>query len=162
MHTLWVTLLTTGLSVILAACSPPGSDPTKVDLADLVGLWNSSEKMGPKTDVVYTRVSSDGAIIEYDFDGDDVDQGLNCYQIDSGHIRQLQGNRFLVTADMHAIEQFEVELELLDAGNALKIYFIDSNDIDADNDRTETYKSQIWTRESDATMLDKEPSCQQR
>ena len=162
MHTLWITLLTTGLSVFLTACSPPSSDPTKVDLVDLVGLWNSSEKVGLKTDIVYTRVSSDGAIIEYDYDGDDVDQGLSCYQIDSGHIKQLQGNRFLVTADMHAIEQFEVELELLDAGNALKIYFIDSNDIDTDGDRTETYKSQIWTRESDATILDEEPSCQQR
>ena len=108
---------------------------------------------------MYTRISSAGGIIEYDYDGDEVDQGLSCYQIDTGHVKALQGSRFLVTTDMHASAQFEVELELLDAGNALKIYFIDSNDIDGDGDRAETYESQIWTRESDATILNNEPTC---
>lgn len=137
----------------ISACSQTGSDPTRVELSNLVGLWDSSEKEGAKTDVIYTRVTSDGAIIEYDFDGDDVDNGLKCYQIDTGHLKNVTANRFRIVADMHANEQFEVEFELLDAGHALKIYFLDKND------PAKTLKSQIWTRVADETFLDSEPSC---
>jgi len=122
-------------------------------MSDLIGLWNSSENVGAKTDVIYTRITSDGSIIEYDFDGDEVDNGLQCYQIDSGLVEKIGANRFLVTADMHVNKQFEVELELLDAGNALKVYFSDPDDASI------TLKSQIWTRVADETLLDNEPSC---
>ena len=141
------------LLISISACSPTGSDSTHVEMSDLTGLWNSSENKGGKTDVIYTRVTSDGSIIEYDFDGDEVDDGLKCYHIDSGSIKDIGANRFLVTADMHAKKQFEVELELLDAGNALKIYFPDPDD------RSITLKSQIWTRVADEALLDDEPSC---
>jgi len=122
-------------------------------LGDLVGLWNSSEREGDKTDTIYTRVTSDGAIIEYDYDGDEVDKGLSCYQIVTGSLEKLSSNRYLVNVDMHDNKQFEVELELLDAGQALKIYFMDKET------PSKTLKSQIWTRESDASILDNEPSC---
>ena len=139
------------LSVI--ACSPTGNNSTQVEMNDLVGLWNSSEKKGAEIDVIYTRITSDGSIVEYDFDGDAVDDGLMCYQIDSGSVKSIGANHFLVTADMHANKQFEVELELLDAGNALKIYFLDPDD------PAVTQKSQIWTRVADERLLDNEPSC---
>jgi len=137
----------------ISACSPTGSNSTQVEMSDLIGLWNSSENTGAKTDVIYTRITSDGSIIEYDFDGDEVDNGLQCYQIDSGLVEKIGANRFLVTADMHVNKQFEVELELLDAGNALKVYFSDPDDASI------TLKSQIWTRVADETLLDNEPSC---
>ena len=137
----------------ITACSQTGNDPTLVEMSDLIGLWDSSEKQGADTDIIYTRVSSDGSIIEYDFDGDDIDKGLNCYQINSGSVKNIGLNHFLVTADMHEKKEFQVELELLDAGHALKIYFMD------ENDPAKTVKSQIWTRIADETMLDKEPSC---
>jgi len=139
--------------LLINACSPTGSNSTQVEMSDLVGLWNSSENKGTKTDVIYTRVTSDGSIIEYDFDGDDVDQGLNCYLVGSGSVKPLEGNHYLVTADMHANKQFEVELELLDAGNALKIYFLDKDD------PARTIKSQIWTRVANEALLDNEPTC---
>ena len=135
------------------ACSPTGNNSTQVEMSDLVGLWNSSEKKGAKTDLIYTRITSDGSIIEYDFDGDEVDRGLECYQVDSGSVKSLGKNHFLVTAEMHTNKQFEVELELLDAGNALKIYFLDPDD------PAVTQKSQIWTRVADERLLDNEPSC---
>lgn len=145
------------VSILIIACSPTGSDATRVELSDLVGMWNSSENHGANSDVIYTRITNDGGIIEYDFDGDEVDLGLNCYQIESGSVKPLAAplaaNRFLVTADMHADKQFEVEVELLDNGHALKIYFLDSDN------PANTVKSQIWTRESDASILDNEPSC---
>ena len=141
------------IMLLISACSPTGGNLTQVEMSDLVGLWNSSEKEGVKTDVIYTRVTSDGSIIEYDFDGDEVDSGLSCYHVDSGSVKSLGKNHFLVTADMHANKQFEVELELLDAGNALKIYFLDPDD------PAITLKSQIWTRVADERLLDNEPSC---
>jgi len=144
------TLLT--VSLLTLSCSPT-NDGVTVSLDDLVGLWNSSENVDGKIDTIYTRVTSDGAIIEYDFDGDDVDQGLSCYQVVTGSVKAMSGNRFMVDVDMHENKQFEVELELLDAGQALKIYFMDKET------PTKTLKSQIWTRESDPSILDKEPSC---
>jgi len=149
------------LFVLTTACSPTGSDPTHVEMSDLVGLWNSSENSGLHKDIMYTRITSNGDIIEYDFDGDEVDQGLNCYQIDTGSVKNIDANRFLIKADMHANKQFEVELELLDDGHALKIYFLDSDDLDGDYDPGEAIKSQIWTRISDESLLDNEPSCKQ-
>ncbi len=142
--------------VLIIACSPMGNDPTQVELSDLVGLWDSSENKGTKTDLIYTRVTSEGAIIEYDFDGDEVDAGLKCYQVDTGSLSNITANRFLVTTDMHAGKKFEVEIELLDAGNALKIYFLD------ENDPGKTLQSQIWTRVTDESLLDDEPSCKNR
>lgn len=140
------------LLVIIVACSAT-DDPTHVEMSDLVGLWNSSENIGTKTDLIYTRVTSTGGIIEYDFDGDEVDEGLKCYHVDTGALKNITANRFLVTTDMHAGRQFEVELELLDAGNALKVYYLDSDD------PARTIKSEIWTRVADETLLDVEPSC---
>lgn len=140
---------------VITSCSPASTDPTQLEITDLVGLWNSSENQAGKIDVIYTRITSDGSIIEYDFDGDEVDAGLDCYQIVSGSVKKLEGNRFLVTADMHENKQFEVELELLDAGYALKILFLDKHD------PTIALKSQIWTRVANNNLLDNEPSCTQ-
>lgn len=145
--------------VLTIACSPTDGGSGHVEISDLVGLWNSSENFGSQKDVMYTRISSNGDIIEYDFDGDEVDQGLNCYLINSGSLKHIDANHFLVTADMHENKQFEVELELLDNGHVLKIYFLDSNDLDGDNNRTETLKSQIWTRMKNDEILLMEPSC---
>lgn len=155
-------LLCVLMAVILAACSPAPTDPTKVELSDLTGLWNSSENSQLQKDIMYTRITSDGGIIEYDFDGDRADRGLKCYQIDSGTIHKIVNNRFLVTADMHANSHYEVELELLDNGYALKVYFLDSDDMDGDGNLAETVASQIWTRVPDTSFLDSEPSCKQR
>ena len=139
--------------ISISACSPTGSNSTQVEMSDLIGLWNSSENKDAKTDVIYTRVSSDGSIIEYDFDGDEVDNGLNCYQIVSGSVKNIGANHFMVSVDMHANKQFEVELELLDAGNALNIVFLHPEN------STLALESQIWTRIADETLLDDEPSC---
>ena len=140
-------------AMLIMACSPKGADPTQVELPDLVGLWDSSEKKGAQTDLIYTRVTSDGAIIEYDFDGDEVDAGLKCYQVDTGALSNITDNRFLVTTDMHADKKFEVELEWLDAGHALKVYFLDKKEPE------KISKSQIWTRVADESILENEPPC---
>ena len=141
------------IMISISACSPTGSNSRQVEISDLTGLWNSSENAGAKIDVIYTRVTSDGSIIEYDYDGDEADDGLKCYQVDSGSVKNIGANRFLVTAELHANKQFEVEMELLDAGNALKIVFLDPDDPSI------ILKSQTWTRVANEALLDDEPSC---
>jgi len=127
----------------LQACTPASQEPEEITIEDLTGLWNSSVN----ADVMYTRIDSNGDIIEYDFDGDAVDKGLNCYHIVSGTVKKIQGNQFLVSVDMFENESFSVELEMLDAGHALKVYFLDDG------------ASQIWTRMSTDSILENEPAC---
>jgi len=154
------------LALLLTAmlgCSSSENGATQnaqVTISNLVGLWNSSEKHGANTDVMYTRISSTGDIIEYDFDGDDVDQGLNCYHINSGKIIPIKDNIFTVTTDMHKGQTFEVELELLDAGHALKIVFLrEVGSVDGGEHQVESMSSQIWTRMRNSSVLENEPSC---
>ena len=146
----------------------------QVTISNLVGLWDSSERKAGKVDVIYTRVSSTGDIIEYDFDGDESDKGLNCYQVNTGKIIPVEDNFFIVTSDMHAEKEFNVELELLDAGHALKIYFLNNENGAAPADdasdsvaqkhimSSHTRSSQIWTRMRSSSVLNKEPSCSQK
>ena len=56
--------------IFITACSPPSSDPTHVEMSDLIGLWDSSENKAGKTDVIYNRITRDGAILENDFDAE--------------------------------------------------------------------------------------------
>ena len=44
--------------------------------------------------------------------------------------------------------------------NEEQITFFDSEDLGADRNHTEATRSQIWTRESDVSILDNEPSCE--
>jgi hypothetical protein len=165
------------LLTTMLGCSSNENETTKstqVTISNLVGLWNSSEKQGAKTVVMYTRISSTGDIIEYDFDGDEVDKGLNCYHINSGKIIPIKNNIFTITTDMHKGQTFEVELELLDAGHALKIVFLkelvsknrtaskdglDAADVDVGKRQVESISSQIWTRMRNSSVLQNEPSC---
>jgi len=170
------------LTSVMLSCSSNENESVKnnqVTISNLVGLWNSSEKNGAKMDVMYTRISSTGDIIEYDFDGDEVDQGLNCYHINSGKIISLKDNLFTITTDMHNGQTFEIELEILDAGHALKIIFLkgagskggvlsgrdvedNSSDESGSGESTgagELMSSQIWTRMRNSSVLENEPSC---
>ena len=140
------------LALFLAACTPTGS-VSKITLPDIAGLWNSSVRQGGQVDIIYTRINRNGDIIEYDYDGDSADRGLPCYVIETGVIRRMRDNRFLVTDDVHEDLWFEVVLEMLDNDNALQVNFIDPDD------PAKIQQSQIWTREADASILDNEPAC---
>ncbi|HHO59530.1 MAG TPA: hypothetical protein ENJ64_04755, partial [Thiotrichales bacterium] len=65
---------------------------------------------------MYTRITPGGDIIEYDYDGDAADRGLDCYAVETGIVRHLDGNVFLVSAEMHDAMAFKVQLTLLDEG----------------------------------------------
>ena len=88
------------LLTMLIACNSSEDEIKHVNISNLVGLWDSSEKDGAKTDVMYTRISSTGEIIEYDYDGDELDKGLSCYQINTGKIIPIKENFFRITNDM--------------------------------------------------------------
>lgn len=137
----------------LLACSAKDNADTEVEMSDLVGLWNSSETVSGKTDVIYTRISSQGDIVEYDFDGDEVDRGLNCYQINSGSVKHIEKNRFLVTSDLHENKQFAVELALLEDGQAIAVTFSETDGHEAGA------VTQTWRREFDVILPYNEPLC---
>ncbi len=139
--------------LLMSACSQSGNGSNQVEIEHLIGLWNSSENKSGKSDIIYTRISSDSTIVEYDFDGDAFDQGLECYQVNTGSLKAVGANRFLVKADMHNDKQFMVELELLDAGHALIINFL------GEKKPRIILKSQIWTKMADDNFLENEPSC---
>ena len=151
------------LLTMLVACNSSEDEIQHVTISNLVGLWDSSEKNEAKTDVMYTRISSTGDIIEYDYDGDELDKGLNCYQINTGKIIPIKESFFLITNDMQKDQKFEVELELLDSGHALKIYFLGSSDESAQSSDGKNIKSsQIWTRMRNSSALDNESSCSEK
>ena len=127
----------------MTACSPAGNEVTDVKIFNLVGLWNSSEKGGSKVDVMYTRISSNGDIIEYDFDGDEIDQGLQCYQVNIGNMRHIDASRYQIIIDIQDNKVFEVDLEVLDAGHALQVSFIGSKDSENVEHQQEIAKSQM-------------------
>ncbi len=146
-------LLLVALILPLAACTPAG-DVSTITLPDIAGLWDSSVRLGTRTDVIYTRISHNGDIVEYDYDGDAVDQGLHCYVIETGAIKRMSDNRFLVSDDMHEGNWFEIRLTMLDKGHIMKVDFIDPKD------PATIRQSQIWVREADTSILDNEPACQ--
>ena len=71
------------LTLVLAGCGAEdsGRDAT---LEDLVGTWDTSEKIGQEIDELYFIVKDDGATIDFDYFGDSYDQGDNCYSKEEG------------------------------------------------------------------------------
>lgn len=65
---------------------------SNVTLSDVVGIWDS----GVGNDEVYSVIKSDGSLIDYDYQGDSVDMGDNCYVKDEGTIQDMGNGQFLL------------------------------------------------------------------
>lgn len=63
-----------------------------VTLDDIVGVWDS----GFGNDELYTVIKSNGTYIDYDYLGDSVDMGENCYEKDEGTIQDYGNGQFLL------------------------------------------------------------------
>ncbi|UDL06949.1 hypothetical protein [Marinobacter sp. CA1] len=59
-------------------------------LADITGVWDS----GAGNDEVYTVFKGDGTYVSYDYMGDAVDMGSNCYEIESDTLTDLGNGQF--------------------------------------------------------------------
>lgn len=66
------------------------SGTSNVTLPDMVGVWDSS--FG--NDENYTKFEAGGSYVDFDYQGDAVDMGQNCYEVSSGTIEDLGNGRF--------------------------------------------------------------------
>lgn len=118
------------------------------------GLWDSSVIRGDKTDVMYTRITANGDIVEYDYDGDAVDKGLDCYTVETGQLISQAANTFRVSVDMHKNKVLNIRLTLLDDKQRLQVEFLVIK-----NEEISVTRREIWKRVEDKTFLDTEPTC---
>ncbi len=152
--------------VLVSACSPDCCHQEK-PLSKYAGLWDSSVRKAEGVDRIYTRIATNGDTIEYDFDGDSVDKGLDCYTVETGSIQQDTDNYFIVKADMHEHVEFKVALRLLDAGKQLKVTYLQpvstgSGDFAGSSSAGFVPYAQVWTRVVDDRFSQNEPSCKNR
>lgn len=75
---------------------PTGTSP---ELQAIAGLWNNSvaQSDGGAIDVFYLEITAAGAWNNFDYRGDNVDQGANCYVLNTGQISSRSGSAYRVT-----------------------------------------------------------------
>jgi len=141
-----------------ACCGPEDEEVDSVGkIEDFVGLWNSSTNSEAGEDIIYTRIMHNGDIIEYDFDGDSIDKGMDCYTVETGYLYQLFENVFMVEVDMHQDIHFKIALKLLNQGRQLEVYHLQP--IADNSDASFTPYAEIWRRVDNDIFLNEEPTC---
>ena len=120
-----------------------GANPGDGDVSEIAGLYDASYQENGLTDVIYVGVTADGAWTEYDYDGDEYDQGENCYFITGGRVRRLEGNTYLVSyTGEDAPGEGDVGM-LTRTADGLFIEYVDRFDEDGDGDTEETL-TELW------------------
>ncbi|MCP4323505.1 MAG: hypothetical protein GY787_16975 [Alteromonadales bacterium] len=96
-------LVLTISSLFLVACGGNGgsdsSQKSNIDepsLSDISGIWDESETIDEKVDVIYSVIKDHGELILYDYDGDSYHNGDDCYYKYSFTITDLGGGAFEV------------------------------------------------------------------
>jgi hypothetical protein len=92
-------------------------------LADLVGVWDS----GFGDDEIYTVFKSDGTYVDYDYMGDSVDMGQNCYEVEESTITDLGNGQFRIGNDRFGTFYFAGNSLAFEAPEA--IYFLDTTTV---------------------------------
>jgi len=81
--------------VLLAGC---GSDDqgTPAALDDIVGVWDQSESYGQTFDEWYFVIRENGELVDYDYQGDSVDMGENCYESETVQLTDEGKGNFII------------------------------------------------------------------
>ena len=124
----------------------PGVDPgigAPADTRAIAGLYDVSEVDEGLLDVLYLEIASDGGFTVYDYDGDDFDQGDNCYFAETGRFESLGGDRYRVfpAGDEGVVVDADAEtndVELVRSSDGLRVSYVDTFDEDEDGDTAET------------------------
>lgn len=96
--------LTLAASIVVAACGSGGSDSNSdndINLVDITDTFQVILDVEPDN-VSYTIVKADGTYTDYDFQGDSVNNGNNCYVITGGVIRDIGKSEFALLDDSGA------------------------------------------------------------
>jgi hypothetical protein len=91
-----------------------------VTLADITGVWDS----GVGDDEVYTVLKADGTYISYDYMGDAVDMGANCYDVETDSITDLGSGQFRLGEDRFGTFYFSGDSLAFEAPEGT--YFLES------------------------------------
>jgi len=119
------------LSLLLAACGSSGegsnenviSSDSTPSLFEISGVWDASEVRGQLIDVRYLVIYSGGFIATFDYEGDSVDQGENCYRRTIDKIADHGFGDFEITSELEG--KYFIKAEL--SGNELTL--IDVNEV---------------------------------
>lgn len=161
------------VSSFISACSGSGTgtgssapedhhDPMSgLSLADISGVWDTSERNEQYIDESYLFISQSGITNDYDYRGDSYDNGQNCYSKSTGTIRSLGDNLFeTIEAD-----GFRVIFAMSLADNTLTSDVVSINDIPVDdfieqnNIPVEDFTKTFLSTRSSLYESDFEPLC---
>ena len=67
---------------------------TGQDTAAIAGLWDYTREVPEGTDIAYFEISGTGTVTEYDYQGDDVGSGADCYVTFTASIASNGGDRY--------------------------------------------------------------------
>lgn len=126
------------VSSFISACSDSDTSSVPEDnhapisglsLADISGVWDTSERNENYIDETYLFISQSGTTNDYDYRGDSYDNEQNCYSKSTGTIRSLGDSLFeTIEAD-----GFRVIFVMSLADNTLTSDVISINDIPVDD-----------------------------
>ena len=120
-----------------------------IDTAAIAGLWDGSSTINDTTDEVFWNLSVNGLLTRFDFqqDGASGATGENCYLIDEPLVVIPRGG------DEYSI--LDVPITITSGDGALNLVFLeaDSNDLDANGDRTEV-PAFTWASISNLAVID--------
>lgn len=109
----------------------PSISPDDAGVA-IPGLYDSSVDFdGIGLDVARLRVTDDGRLIEYDFMGDDVDQGPACYRGQTFEVIETANGQEIGDGVRSA------DFNLRNVDDGLELSFVDVSDLDDDGDSSE-------------------------
>lgn len=162
-------LILTVVSSILAGCgSGTSSAPENhnaaisgLSLADISGVWDTSEQNEQYIDESYLFINQSGITNDYDYRGDSYDNGQNCYSKSTGTIRSLGDNLFeTIDAD-----GFRMIFAMSLADNTLTSDVISINDIpvedfiEQNSIPVEDFTKTFFSTRSSLNETDFEPLC---
>ncbi len=105
------------LTLLLAGCGSESDSAKNATLEDLVGAWDTSDKMEQEIDEAYFIVEENGHTTDFDYDGDSYNKGSNCYyRYDSATLTDLGEGDFLAKDS-----SFESTLNITISGNTITI-----------------------------------------
>ncbi len=127
-------------TVGLASCpSLQGSG----DFSAIAGLYDLTEEVDGEVDVFYTEITATGEVNGFDFQGDELDGGENCYLIDRGSSiltamgGSTFGNVFYDDPDFDCTTTTDTGLIITRENNVLMVDAPDTFDDDEDGDTSE-------------------------
>ncbi len=108
-------------NIFLVACGGSNSSGSSsaTSLSDIVGVYDNALIENQAVDESYIVIKQDGQFIEYDYQGDSFDLGLNCYVIVDTMITDLGAGRFELSDDTG----FSLEVGITHTENSFTLSF---------------------------------------